>query len=87
MGGPAERAFGRVLRQLRRAGGLSQERLAEVSGCDRSYISLLERGINSPSLSTLFRLARALDLTPSALLGLVEVAIDPDDDAGPGLSP
>jgi transcriptional regulator with XRE-family HTH domain len=51
---------------------MSQERLAEASGCDRSYLSFVERGINSPSLDMVFRLAKGLGLKPSALLARVE---------------
>jgi transcriptional regulator with XRE-family HTH domain len=67
-----EEAFGEVLQQLRRQRRLSQEKLADVSGCHRTYISLLERGQHSPSMSILFALGEALDLTPSQLLALVE---------------
>jgi len=72
MGGPAEAAFGRCLKRLRQERGLSQERLSEVSKCDRSYISLLESGINSPSLTMVFQLAGALQIRPSVLLGQIE---------------
>jgi len=72
MGGPAEAAFGRSLKRLRQERGLSQERLSEMSGCDRSYISLLESGINSPSLSMIFQLATALKARPSVLLAEIE---------------
>jgi transcriptional regulator with XRE-family HTH domain len=76
MGGPAEREFGRLLRQLRLARGMTQQQLADASGCDRGYVGLLERGINSPSLNMLFRLAVALDLRPSRLLVEVEAAVE-----------
>ena len=72
---PAE-AFGRVLREARGALGVSQERLAQLSGHDRSYIGLLERGENTPTLDTVFRLAGALDLAPSALLARAEGLVD-----------
>jgi transcriptional regulator with XRE-family HTH domain len=67
-----EQVFGEVLREIRRSRRLSQERLAEVSGCHRTYVSLLERGINGPSLSMLFQLGSALGVTPSELLARVE---------------
>jgi len=77
-----EQVFGRVLQQLRRARRLSQEKLAEESGCHRTYISLLERGRYSPSLTMLFQLAEALDLNPSDLLRQVETALhQPDNSA------
>jgi transcriptional regulator with XRE-family HTH domain len=67
-----EQVFGEVLRELRRSRRLSQERLAEVSGCHRTYVSLLERGINGPSLTMLFQLGKALGVTPSEILARVE---------------
>lgn len=79
MGGPAERAFGRLIRGLRRERGVSQEKLAELSGCDRSYLSFLERGINSPSLSMIFQLAAGLGIRPSQLLVSVEAAIEDEE--------
>jgi transcriptional regulator with XRE-family HTH domain len=69
-----EQAFGRVLRDARRAKALSQEALADASGCHRTYVSLLERGRNSPSLSMLFDLAGALGTTPAELLLKVQAA-------------
>lgn len=39
---------------------MSQERLAEVAGLDRAYVSGLERGARNPTLETLERLAKAL---------------------------
>lgn len=53
-------AFGSALRQLRAEAGLSQERLANHSSLDRTYISLLERGLRQPSLDTMVRLAASL---------------------------
>jgi len=65
-------AFGGVLRDLRKERGLSQEDLGFESGYHRTYVSLLERGVKSPSLQTLFELSRALNIRPSELLALVE---------------
>lgn len=75
MGGPAEQALGRVLRRLRKERRLSQERLAELAGGTRGYVSLLERGVNSPTLSKLLDLAAALGLRPSELVALVEAEL------------
>ncbi len=63
-----EEAFGVTLRALREERGLSQEGLAFASGYHHTYIGLLERGRKSPSLGTLYRLAQALEVTPSELL-------------------
>ena len=65
-------AFGAVLREVRKERGLSQEDLGFESGYHRTYVSLLERGLKSPSLQTIFELARALDIQPSKLLARVE---------------
>ena len=65
-------AFGQVLRALRRDAGLSQEQLAFASGVERNFISLIERGINQPTIRVLFKLARALGLPASSMLVLVE---------------
>ena len=66
--GSLEISFGRVLQQLRRERGLSQEELGFRSGYHRTYISLLERGLKSPSLSTIFQLAEALEVDPSQMI-------------------
>ena len=63
-----EKTFGQVLQQLRKEKGLSQEELGFESGYHRTYISLLERGKKSPSLKTIFKLAKALDVEPSEIL-------------------
>jgi transcriptional regulator with XRE-family HTH domain len=60
--------FARNLRQARQRAGLSQEALGYRSGLHRTEISLLERAGRDPQLSTIVKLARALDLRASALL-------------------
>jgi transcriptional regulator with XRE-family HTH domain len=65
-------AFGAVLREARMERGLSQEDLGFESGYHRTYVSLLERGLKSPSLQTIFELARALNIQPSDLLTRIE---------------
>ncbi len=54
------RKFGKVLRELRRSRGLSQERLAEISDLDRTFISMIERGRRRATLDTAKQLANAL---------------------------
>ena len=51
--------------------GLSQERLAEAAGLSQRYLSVLERGENSPTLNVIVRLAAALDLSPAELLDAI----------------
>lgn len=62
------KAFGRVLREYRLTLDLSQEELAERADLDRTYPSLLERGLRSPSLEMLFRIAEALAIDPAELV-------------------
>lgn len=65
--------FGAVLKELRLDRGLTQEELADKAMLnDRSHVSALERGTKSPSLSTIFTLADALNIRPSELFKLVE---------------
>ncbi|HEY3372766.1 MAG TPA: helix-turn-helix transcriptional regulator [Prolixibacteraceae bacterium] len=64
--------FGKVLRELREANHISQEKLAEFCDLDRTYISLLERGLRQPTITTIFRLAKALKIKPSVLIEKVE---------------
>lgn len=47
--------------------GLSQERLGQLAGLDRTYISGVERGIRNPTIGTVWRLAAALECRPSCL--------------------
>jgi len=67
-----EKAFGKVLREIRNEHSLSQEELGFESGYHRTYISLLERGKKSPSLNTVFQLAAALGVRPSEILRRTE---------------
>lgn len=70
-----EKAFGAVLRSLREARSLSQEQLAFEAGLNRQFVSLLELGQRSPSLQTIYKLARGLSLTGSELLAHVEAQV------------
>ena len=69
-------AFGEVIREHRTRMGLSQERLSFVCDRHRTYVSMIERGRNSPSLLTIWRLAKALDTRPSTLIRQVERRVD-----------
>lgn len=54
------------------AAGLSQEKLALECGLDRTYISLLERGLRQPTLSTVFVVAQVLNVQPSVVVREIE---------------
>jgi len=64
--------FGKVLREMRDDNQISQEKLAEYCDLDRTYISLLERGLRQPTITTIFKLAKALNISPSELIAKVE---------------
>ncbi len=68
-------AFGQVLRELRKEAGLSQEQLAFEAGIERNFVSLIERGVNQPTIRVIFKLSAALQILPSKMLKLVEEKI------------
>jgi transcriptional regulator with XRE-family HTH domain len=65
-------AFGDAVRQLRLERGISQERLAELAGINRTYTGDVERGERNVALINIDRIARGLDLDLAALMAAVE---------------
>ena len=63
------RHFGTRLREARLAAGLSQSELEELSGIPKARLSRYENGHVEPSIQTLARLARALNVSEASLLG------------------
>ncbi len=61
--------FAGNVRRLRAKKKLSQKALADKVGCSVSYVSMLERGQRSPPLETIEKVAKALGVPPSGLLG------------------
>jgi transcriptional regulator with XRE-family HTH domain len=59
------KAFGRRLKSIREAAGLTQEQVAERTHGDAKYLSALENGRSSPTLDTIMALARALNMPVS----------------------
>lgn len=55
-----EKQLGKRIAALRRANGLSQEQLAAKTRYSTEFISLVERGVNAPSVAGLARVAKAL---------------------------
>jgi transcriptional regulator with XRE-family HTH domain len=72
MNAPAER-FASVLRQLREERGWSQEQLAAQAGLNRSYLGEIERGRAMPTLTTVAKLANALEIRLSSLMARCEL--------------
>lgn len=70
--GQAETRFGKEIKRRRDACGLSQEEIADRAGVHTSYISQLERGVKSPTLGVICRLANALEVLPSVIISSVD---------------
>jgi len=71
--GPSEAAdlapiVGANLRRLRTRRGLSLERLAQLSGVSRAMLGQIELGQSAPTINVLWKIARALEVTFSALI-------------------
>lgn len=60
--------FGASLRRVRHERGLSQERLAELTGLSTNFVGEMERGLKAPGLTVIVRLARALGMSVHELL-------------------
>lgn len=55
-----QKKLGQHIADLRRARALTQEQLAEAVECSVEFISLVERGVNAPSVAGLEKFAKAL---------------------------
>jgi transcriptional regulator with XRE-family HTH domain len=64
--------IGKIIQQHRKGKGLSQEQLSGLAGLDRTHYSKIERGLRSPTLDTLFKIAYALDIQPHELVKAIE---------------
>jgi transcriptional regulator with XRE-family HTH domain len=66
--------FGKKLRTVREGVGISQEKLAELAGLHRTYVSSVERGYRNISILNIEKLAKALRVPMKELM--------PDDEKG-----
>ena len=62
------RLVGANFARIRAEKGLTQERVAELSGFSQQYLSGLERGVRNPSVVTVYELAQALGVSHLDLL-------------------
>lgn len=60
--------LGSTVRGVRLSQGLSQEKLAEICDLHRTYIGMIERGEKNITITSLYRIAAALNVTPSKLI-------------------
>lgn len=68
MSNEIRQAFGRRVRELRMERGFSLRKFALTIGADKSYLVDIEYGRKSPTLDTIWRISRGLDVTMSYLL-------------------
>ena len=54
--------LGKIINAKRELKGLTQLELAEMSGVDRNYIGMLERGERNPSYLSLLKIAKGLNI-------------------------
>lgn len=66
------KTFGKRLKKLRNERNISQEKLAELASLHRTYISSLECGRRNPTITTLYVISKALNITISLLVSGVE---------------
>jgi transcriptional regulator with XRE-family HTH domain len=69
---PEGEVFGRRLRELRQKSSVTQHDLALASGLTEAYISNMENGFAVPSLTTVLRLALALECRVTALTSVFD---------------
>ena len=72
-----EEILGKILQDERKAKQISQEKLAKLTGLDRTAISLIENGKRSPTFTTILKICSALEIEPSELFSIYEKK-DPD---------
>jgi transcriptional regulator with XRE-family HTH domain len=69
--------FGAGLQKARKSRGLTQEDFSVVSS--RTYLSSLERGIKSPTITKIEELASVIGVHPLSLLALAYLPAKPEE--------
>ncbi len=69
-------AFGRALRDVRKARGLSQEEAGLRSGVGRRFFGELERGEANPTFATILKISQGLEITAAELIRRAETHLD-----------
>ena len=65
-------AVGRVIRRIRIQKHMTQELLSGFAGIARSHLSMIENGTKQANMETLWRIALALEMSPSQLVAAIE---------------
>lgn len=64
---------GKVIRRKRTQKGMTQELLSGLAGIARTHLTMIENGTKQPNFETIWRIAIALDMKPSELVGEIEM--------------
>lgn len=80
---PPTKAFGLAAREIRKECGLSQEQAALKGGIDRAYYGHIERATKNATLPTIWKMAAALGVPPSALFTRAEQILAQQDGEAP----
>lgn len=71
---------GKVIRKLRkRLDNVSQERLGFRANLNRNFIGEIERDEATPTLDTVYKIAKGLRMKPSELMREIEESLDEKD--------
>lgn len=65
---------GTTIRSIRKQKGMTQELLSGFAGIARSHLAMIETGAKQPNFETIWRIAQALNITPSELVAEIENA-------------
>lgn len=68
--------FSALLRKERIDHGFSQKKLANATHLDRTFISLMERGLRGPSFTTVFLITNALSIPTGAFIDAIQEGVN-----------
>lgn len=67
-------AVGARIKYLRRMKEISQEELALKAGINPAYLGQVERGLKCPTVDTLYKIAKAMEISPAEFLRSEELS-------------
>jgi transcriptional regulator with XRE-family HTH domain len=65
-----QQKIGQRIRELRESKGISQQNLAAVCNFEKANLSRIEAGRTNPTVSTLYKISQALEITISELVNV-----------------
>lgn len=74
------RCSGNAIRVFREARGLTQSQLADKASVDRAYLHNMEAGKHSPTITCLWKIAWALEVSPAKMIARMENTVDDASD-------